>query len=108
MTGLMETKMTKEQIQKENKRLQSKVKRLQKELELCKQMLEMALEDASRLEFIVAKHKEYAMSRDARKQNSSKMCAHCNQRKATCSDHNNKPVCKHCFGNIARGFAHGW
>ena len=100
--------MTKEQLLKENKKLQNKVKRLQKELDLRKQMLETALEDASHFEAIMVSYQEEQRRKDAQKSMSRKTCEHCNQRKATATDHNKAPVCNHCFDSIARGFAHGW
>jgi membrane-bound lytic murein transglycosylase B len=100
--------MTKEQILKENKKLQNKVKRIQKELEICKQKLEAALEDASYFKTIVTRQQEEQTRKEAQKTLSRKTCTHCHQRKATTTDNNNAPVCRHCFDRMARAFAHGW
>lgn len=101
-------KITKDEILKENKKLQNKVKRLKKDLELCKQMLETATEEASHLKSVVNKYREEWIRRETQKVISRKTCSHCDQRKATRTDHNNNPLCGHCFKLIAARIANGW
>lgn len=93
--------MTKEQIIKENEKLKNKLKRMQRKLN-------DATSEVERLTGIVTGYENAEKRKEERKALAKRTCGHCHDRRATCTDHNGRPMCKQCFDLMARAFAHGW